>query len=680
MTEPVETPAAAPEPATDVHTGGMLALVPSNPEQYVVTGGDPAEQLHVTLAFLGDDVSTLPEAVTAALRAVAGQIASSYAPITATISGHAVWNPDSTEFEPCAVYELESGYPLGDIQDYASWKSREAMGEALFPDQHRPFKPHMTAGWGIGADSLTATGEVVLGTLRLALGGETVDYPLSGFVGEEMYGGDYYTAKAVLTAAGTPEVPEPVEGETPPEIPKPDLTAEDGIAVRLVVALEGIETSDGRFIVPGSLTHRALPLSILAQTRTPDGGDGHDGADVIGRMDTLTRVPGPSMVSKETGEPFPEGSFVWVATGYIDPEEKGTRLVQKRYLTGNSVDLSEVEAEFIFDDSEEYTEQIRVTSGKIAATTLVTIPAFADAFIQLDGETLTPAPEVAAVAASAAWTSADVGDECVPCLAGLDLAPAPVTAAAAPALMFPPIAWFADPQFDEYCPLTLRDDPSGLIEVFGHLGEWGTCHTGFTGQCITMPKSPTDYSYFHVGAVRAQDGDTLREVSAGHITMGEGGHAGLGLSAVDAAAYYDNVNTVVADVTAGEDAHGIWIHGFVRRTATPEQVEALRASPISGDWRPFNGGPLELVAALAVNSGGFPVPRARVASGVPMALVAAGMVRPVKVETPEPVELAEQVADLVMAKMQAAAKRRADEVLTVELTLRARAARARMGL
>jgi hypothetical protein len=57
-------------------------------------------------------------------------------------------------------------------------------------------------------------------------------------------------------------------------------------------------------------------------------------------------------------------------------------------------------------------------------------------------------------------------------------------------------------------------------------------------------------------------------------------------------------------------------------------VRALRASPISGDWRKVDGN-LELVAALAVNVPGFPViprPQGMVASGGLTSLVATGIV------------------------------------------------------
>lgn len=655
------------------YSGGMIALVPENPDALVVSGGDPADQLHLTLAYLGDDVLELPEEVLEALRGLGAMIAQDTHPITGRIFAHSLWNPDGGvdgEREPVAVYEIDNNPSLNSLQDRVCWQANEVMGDALFPEQHHPFKAHVTAGYGLEPSALTATGEIKFSHLRVALGGEVNDYPLAGRDWEM----DVYTAKTVTAAAV--EAPEAVE------VPELD----DGIPVTFpVIIVEGMETSDGRFIEAGSLGHRALPLPILAQTKNPDGGGGHDGAEVIGRLDTLTRTPGPKIIDKETGEPFAEGVFIWSGTGFIDSEHPASTLVRKGYLTGNSADLSDVEAEFIFGDDEDEDDffaqptQIRMTAGKIAATTLVPIPAFAQAYIQLDDETIEPNAEALAASAAPAWVAAEVGDDCFLCAAGIPngFAKATIVASTAPVKsMLPPAHAFADPVLPELTALTLDEDSiPGYIEVYGHLAGWNTCHTGFAGQCVTAPRSRTDYAYFNVGAVRVHDAGETTVVAAGHITMGEGGHAGLKLSASEAAEHYDNINTVVADVAAGEDEFGIWVHGVMRRTATPEQVDALRASPLSGDWRPVDGS-LELVAALAVNSGGFPVPRARVASGVPVALVAAGVVPQTK---PDPVATGAVMLDydtLADAIAQRLTKQLADE--RHELTYRAKAARLRL--
>jgi hypothetical protein len=121
------------------------------------------------------------------------------------------------------------------------------------------------------------------------------------------------------------------------------------------------------------------------------------------------------------------------------------------------------------------------------------------------------------------------------------------------------------------------------------------------------------------------------------------GHAPLKAKVQATIEHYDNTGSVVADVAAGEDAHGIWLAGALRSSASPEQVKALKAAALSGDWREF-GGNLELVAALAVNVPGFPIPRlALAASGEHQtALVASGVVEPgaLVASVPTPADMA----------------------------------------
>jgi hypothetical protein len=740
-----------------------------------------------------------------------------------------------------------------------------------------------------------------------------------------------------------------------------------------VLAVEGMPTADGRYIEPNALTHRAVPLTLYAQTRTPDGGQGHDNADVVGALTNLVRRPGPEVVSKSTGQPFPEGTFVWSGSGWMYTDVPAFRMVKDGALSGNSVDLSAVDAEVqLADDG---SEQLTMTSGVIGATTLVGLPAFPDAYVVLDGETVQPNAEALAASASPMWRSAELGDVCSPCLAGqlvatigsgydslptatgsmawdageaqkrigdwadgdpdklaraflyrddsadpktigaysfpvadvidgqLKLVPSSLPAAAGrldssnmpaadkdkakavlaglyrkvgetapwerdlraagdqyptsgmvalipdnpeaftipggdpademhctllylgddldqwtpqeiadvhagvndaiaahnadpdddgdpedaaeppedgqpdaediaegspfadasgpaaqgnpptkptipqprpkpggaikahvlgPSLFNPnggktgkqtpaavhllgdsqdvgdfadrvrqhvaanigsgrqlpeqhkpfmphvtakqspdaakalsklnhpgpvkfskvrvatpqhtvdyplnggkpsmvaaavrvlPAEHFADPKLTKPTPLTFTEDG----RVFGHIATWGTCHIGFSGQCVTAPRSASQYAYFHTGEVQTDAGP----VAVGHLTFGTG-HAAGRLSAASTVRHYDDTGTVGADVVCGEDAHGIWVSGTVRDTLTSSELHAFRAAPPSGDWRNI-GGRLELVAVLGVNTPGFPVPRARVASGEPLALVAAGRLEQLPVTRP----------------------------------------------
>jgi hypothetical protein len=494
------------------------------------------------------------------------------------------------------------------------------------------------------------------------------------------------------------------------------------------LAVEGLSTSDGRTIKAGALGHRALPFSILAQYTNPGQQGGHAGAEVIGHMTELWRKPGPEVVSRETNEPFPEGTYVWQGRGVADPETRGGKLARDHHLTGNSVDLSELDFTEEFGDDDK--QKITITQGKIAATTLCPIPAFAEAYVSIgdDDAELTAdgdpgdilvsfgmGPSLAASLA-ADWTyslpmfrAADLGDECGMCsiededaadwseLANGEFSPSvakrkrafarglamkgekadgsdasypienqsdldkaahmvglgsdsngAITAhikkaarklglklpasltAGAPSL--PSIALFADPGLAAPSPISIgacRED--GRREITGHIAVWNTCHVSYSDRCVRPPHSRTDYARFATGAVHVDDAGTSRVAAVGHIAMSRdtahGGHADANMGLSDTVAFYDNHCTVAADVAAGEDAHGIWIHGLTRPELTEADVQALLASPMSGDWRGHQGN-LELCAVLAVNTPGFPVPRSRVASGEPVSLVAAGLLKP----------------------------------------------------
>lgn len=196
-----------------------------------------------------------------------------------------------------------------------------------------------------------------------------------------------------------------------------------------------------------------------------------------------------------------------------------------------------------------------------------------------------------------------------------------VAAAAAPR----PAGWFTDPHLSGPTPLQVDGD-----RVFGHLAVWGTCHTGLGlsvgdgDTCVVAPSSASGYAYFHTGEVITDAGP----VAVGHITLGTG-HAPLSATALPAASHYDNTGAAVADVVAGEDEHGIWLAGAIRPGVDDETVAVLRAAALSGDWRRIGTG-RELVAALAVNVPGFPIPRTAVglAAGQAVSLVAAGVMEP----------------------------------------------------
>jgi hypothetical protein len=179
----------------------------------------------------------------------------------------------------------------------------------------------------------------------------------------------------------------------------------------------------------------------------------------------------------------------------------------------------------------------------------------------------------------------------------------------------PPSSWFNDPQLTR--PTALVVEPNG--HVYGHIACWETKHIGMPG-AIKPPRSKTNYAFFATGAVQTAEG---AHVNVGQITL-VGGHAPIDVDVPRAVAHYDDTDSAVCDVAIGEDRYGIWVAGALRPDIDDVKIRQLRASAVSGDWRPINGN-LELVAVCSVNVPGFPIPRARVASGQTLALVAAGI-------------------------------------------------------
>lgn len=180
----------------------------------------------------------------------------------------------------------------------------------------------------------------------------------------------------------------------------------------------------------------------------------------------------------------------------------------------------------------------------------------------------------------------------------------------------PPKSWFEDPKLDGPTPIAVTADG----RVIGHLAAWGTCHAGIGNQCVMAPRTASSYKYFLNGSVVTADGGVVR---VGKISAGTG-HADTRLGWVPASDHYDNTGKQVAIVASGEDRWGIWVAGALVPEADDRDAAMLRRSPLSGDWRRINGN-LELVAALAVNTPGFPIVALN-ASGEPETLCAAGVI------------------------------------------------------
>jgi 2'-5' RNA ligase len=735
-----EVAAAITAAAAEVATGGMIALIPDNPQAFTVPDGDPAAAMHMTLCFLGD-VSGLDDATREELMKRVEVLAADNGPVEMRVQGVGIWNRDGGDTgdrKPSTNTLLQPTDQAQGLRDYADQIGRDALG-ARYPEQFQPWAPHICAGYDLDPAVLPKhDGMVRFSKVRLALAGDDQDFVLAGQVRlvSPVDPGTSYAQDGVTEMTDT-------KVKDTPEI---GAMREDGTIPVFFpcLAVEGMETGDGRFIVPGALELRKPPLSVFAQT-VNTGKGGHSGAEIVGNLAEAWRIPGPEFISRQTGEALPEGTFVWQGRGEIDSKTTGGGLFAKKYLRGNSIDLAEpdfVDDVTLADDGEEI-HQVRVTHAYIGATTLCAIPAFRDAYAEVEGEEggySAPLDDLEAKYPKTAQGLADflrdrgiepvtasvsipeLGDACSPCLAEGELDKLPPaflkniakkkaqakgakddpedatdsgadegeenpdgskkpdflkkkiaarkasTAAGAPEL--PPVEWFQDPKLDGPTPLQI-DPESGRI--FGHIATWGTCHIGVAKRCVPPPHSKTDYAWFNTGALRAVDPEgERRTVAVGHLTM-DTGHAGLELSADATVRHYDDTGTTAADVAAGEDAHGVWIAGIVRPELSEREIHALMAAAPSGDWRAKDGH-LELCAVLAVNVPGYPVPRARVASGAPdggvetTALVAAGATRPATSFGPNGLDL-DDLADRISARVLAELRPPTDDLADQQAAL-----------
>jgi hypothetical protein len=408
-------------------------------------------------------------------------------------------------------------------------------------------------------------------------------------------------------------------------------SANDGMGAKFYIPLlipENVESGDGRKFKKGSIQMRDLPLPLLWQIKTANG---HDGSVVVGKIERLERT------DRGLGNAY----------GVLDSgpyAQEVERLIKNGFIRGISADMDQFEAteeQEDFSDSENMEagkkgnkkdkeiskSKISINKARVMAATIVPKPAFQECFISLIDENPLPYKEDTVIPDGIYVDDADVADAQALVACGIVAGVIPVT---------PPAEWFNNPKLKQPTPLTVDD----MGRVYGHIAAWNVDHIGMA-YGTKPPRSRSNYSYFHTGVVRTDAGT---DVPVGQLTLA-GGHASLEASAMDAVKHYDDTGSAIADVHAGEDAYGIWVSGALRPSASPEQIRALRASAPSGDWRPIRGG-LELVAVCQVNVPGFPIARARVASGAVMALVAAGAATLAKMKADPIAEMSARIEKL----------------------------------
>jgi len=637
----------------DPPTGAMIALIPSqgNIDRLAVEDGEHPDQLHCTVLYLGE-AADIPDDVFAALiEEVVAVVeeAQDAGPVVAEGFNVSLFNPHRDDRDTCVVLGL-SGDQLSLMSQQIRARVLQRLESMSFeiPAQHEPWVPHVTLAYtddhSLVERFADRTGDVTFDRVRVVLGDDVYDIDLDLATPVESPEENFSVAMAdsqVVTATEGVDM----DGEITEE-PVEETSTEPG-SWSGVLVVEGVESGDGRMFSDGSLKAAPLPLPLMWQKATDEG---HKTAVQVGRIDDVWR----------------EGNQVW-GSGVFDLKgvdgQEAYRQVEDKFLRGVSVDVDSVknsDVELIFpkmsgdeDDLESLFSAPDVTvfhHGRLRGATLVQFPAFVEASISLTGGDVVSAPEAleaslealpiadrtpgAAVAAasqeptpeSATLPNAVLSIQESGCAhnaliaCGCGEQPSELSQAPDPAL-------FENPRFTGPTAFTVDGD-----RVYGHAALRGTCHTGFAGQCVTMPQEGT-HDYFLLGETLCSDGTT---VATGTITLGTG-HAGTDgkVTPMDAIKHYDHTGTVVADIVTGEDEFGLWFSGALRSDLHPAKVRSLRAAKLSGDWRKF-GNKLRLVALLAVNVPGFPVPRLRTAvhNGRQVALVAAG-INPVDAQAQE---------------------------------------------
>lgn len=339
-----------------------------------------------------------------------------------------------------------------------------------------------------------------------------------------------------------------------------------------VLARLDTQTGDHRLLSADGAETRDLPLSIRLQR---SASYGHEGAVTSGAVFQV-------IIDPDTG--------VMSGDGFLLDDVNGrdhARLVYTGAQRGNSIDIAEASAR-LEEDLETGEWWINFTKFKLAATTGVATPAFADArgeIAEMSDEELT----------------ASLGDDPMQPLVAPEAAEFVIHVIGEPTLdteitagmLLAPYDAFYEPEAD--VPTKFTVDANGWGR--GHLALWESCHDGRTDVCLRVPRPTDGYASFNKPGPLTEHG----QVQTGPI-FAFGGHR-PSKSAATIEQAYGGIENAWMDVRVTEGRLGPWCSGFVRPGTPDETVYAARASRLSGHW--VDG---RLKAIVSVNAEGFDVP------------------------------------------------------------------------
>ncbi|MEV6738695.1 phage minor head protein [Streptomyces sp. NPDC051104] len=351
-----------PQPVTAAggNTGAMIALVPSDEDlaRLAIDGGEPADELHLTMWFLGK-ADAFPAHQRASLIDLLREELQDrgLGPVPGRIFGVNRWNGNGDE--PCWVWAVsddtgddrpESSPYLHELRNVAGYAIRHSeLDDEQVPDQHSPWVAHVTAAYGDG-DLLTELedrlGAVTFDRVRIAFAGEYTDIPLGPQQEEDTMPA---TAQADVMA-------EPI---TTRAWSTPGDTA---------IAFENEQTGDGRVFTPGSLYWDRDPKPLQY---AEEMGMGHDGAELCGAINTVMRdgnritASGVLYLNRPTGQ-------------------DAVMLLEQEAPLGVSVDLDDVDVEFVDKTLDPEDADWLFASGHLAEASVLRME---DGSIMLSGAT-----------------------------------------------------------------------------------------------------------------------------------------------------------------------------------------------------------------------------------------------------------------------------------------------------
>ncbi|MEU5834484.1 phage minor head protein [Streptomyces diacarni] len=302
--------------ASGEHTGAMLALLPREDDTQRLAlnapGAEPADQLHLTLYYLGEGADWAPDH-RADLIARLRDRTRDLTPISARAFGGAHWNGDGDD--PCWVWSIgddrDTDGPGLDAARTAATSALEDMHhQPELPAQHSPWQPHVCAAYSSSPALLTELesrlGEITFDRIRVAFAGEYTDIPLGP--PEEAPMDDNPAALTAALASRRWSTP----GETG-------------------IAFENQETGDGRVFAPGSLFWEGGPWPLQYADEMLMG---HEGAELAGAIENMGR----------SGDRITADGVLYLAR---PAGADAVTLLQEGAPLGISVDLDDVDVEFV---------------------------------------------------------------------------------------------------------------------------------------------------------------------------------------------------------------------------------------------------------------------------------------------------------------------------------------------